>query len=82
MTEDAHNEHLAHRRAKADAFIDNPSLYKVCDCCRSICLRRARVCPLCAAYRFHEDAETIVATAAIIGATAFPQTSGTVPRIS
>ncbi len=81
MTEDVRQYHLAIRRAKMEAFIANPESYKVCCLCRSISLECGGLCPVCGAYRFTSDRETVIETAKIIGSNPFPLTAGVVPRI-
>lgn len=55
--------------------------HKVCDVCRSISKLSAAVCPICHAYQWILDPAYVAETANLIGATPFPITAGTVPRI-
>jgi hypothetical protein len=75
------NKHIAFRRSKADSFIKEPGLFKVCDQCQSIAVLAAKVCPLCKAYRWRLGAHEVKYVASIIGNTPFPTTAGTAPRL-
>ncbi len=81
MTSEERARHLARRRKNAAAIINEAEHMKVCTQCLSIAFRRARVCPICKAYRFSEDETMVEVTAGVMAKHAFPLTAGTVPRI-
>ena len=81
MTEQALLRHLARRHAKAAGFIADPSRWKVCNQCWSICCADAPVCHVCKAYRFDWDRAWVCEVARMIGRNPFPVTAGVVPRL-
>ena len=60
MTKEALQFNLGQRRKKMEQFIANPDNYKVCEQCNSIVFVRARVCQLCACYRFDYSREAVI----------------------
>jgi len=81
MTPQEEQAHKDRRTATAAAIFNHPNLYKVCDQCRSIAIKAASACPMCHAYRWQENPEDVKATALASSMSAFPLTSGVVPRI-
>jgi hypothetical protein len=81
MTEIEILKHTAFRRSKADSFLKDPEKFKVCDQCQSIAILKAKICPLCHAYRWRLGAHEVVYVANLIGNTTFPTTAGTAPRL-
>lgn len=47
------------RKQVCDFVVENWDLFKVCDSCESILTFKSYICPVCAAYRFSNDEETI-----------------------
>lgn len=47
------------RIAMASRIQNEPSGYKICECCGSIVVANAHVCPNCNAYRFDPDEERV-----------------------
>jgi len=82
MTKAEEKFHLEGRKARMARVAANPEEHKVCECCRSVWKLRTRICGICGAYRWEYDREIVLATAAIIARHPFPQTLGTVPRLS
>jgi len=58
---------LAERAAKAAKIAEEPNLYKVCEGCDSIVMRRVSTCPSCHGYRFNEDPAAVIGQAKILG---------------
>jgi nitrate reductase beta subunit len=58
---------LAERAAKAAKIAEEPNLYKVCEGCDSIVMRRVATCPSCHGYRFNEDPAVVIEQAKILG---------------
>ncbi len=81
MTEEIRARHLAQRQEGISTIILEAERFKLCTQCLSIAFKRARICPICRAYRFTEDRTMIEITAGIIAKHPFPLTRGTVPRI-
>lgn len=73
--------HWTKRRDRAHVLLAEPYLYKVCDQCGSAVRQMAPICPACHAYRFNHKVDDLVAACDAMVQTAFPKTSGTVPRI-
>lgn len=47
----------------AEKIKQKPALYKVCEGCGSIVVRKATICPNCNAYRFDGSVEAVLAQA-------------------
>lgn len=75
------NHHWNLRRARADAILAEPYLYKVCTQCAGIARQMAAICPACHAYRFDHLVTTLVDSCEHMIEVPFPVTSGTVPRL-
>src|SRR6516164_4664876 len=58
---------LAERAAKAAKIAEEPNLYKVCEGCDSIVVKRVATCPSCHGYRFNEDPAMVIEQAQILG---------------
>ncbi len=69
------------RRARLLCIRASAGEFKVCSACLSIALNRARVCPVCGAYRFFYSPEAVRAVALFMHAAPWPRTAGTVPRL-
>jgi hypothetical protein len=62
-------------------IIASAELYKECEQCRSIVLKKFGLCPWCHCYRFFEDAERIRATAREMDERPFSMGEPVVPRL-
>ena len=56
-------EQIANRSEIALKIKASPRKYKVCECCGSIVVLKASVCPNCNAYRFDTSTESVVTQA-------------------
>lgn len=81
MTEAEQQRHLAIRTARSAGILSDIANHKVCEVCRSISKLSAAVCPICHAYQWDCNPDSVRETAGIIGSTPFPITAGTVPRL-
>lgn len=57
---------LDNRKQAAAKILASPASYKVCECCGSIVLGKAVVCPLCNAYRFDATKEAVIRQAGLL----------------
>jgi hypothetical protein len=80
MTQEALELHWTFRRARAIGILAEPHDHKVCDQCRSVSRKSARICPICGTYRFHSSKRIVVKVAKLIRASPFPYSAGVVPR--
>ena len=71
----------AERNRKLDEIVADAGKYKVCDQCRSIAFKRARICGVCGTYRFDETPEYLRETAREARKSPIPFTAGVAPRI-
>jgi recombinational DNA repair protein RecR len=81
MTEVQKQIHFDLRKSHVQRILEAPETYMVCTQCQSISKRTARLCPICAAYRWDHSLERIVETAKHIGRSPFPYSAGVVPRL-
>ena len=51
---------IANRAEAALKIKASPNNYKVCECCGSIVVSKASVCPNCNAYRFDESSNAVI----------------------
>lgn len=55
------------RKETAKFIAKNPFLYKVCEGCDSIVIKKTTICPNCKSYRFNLDEEFVKKQAKILG---------------
>ncbi|MEM9444552.1 MAG: hypothetical protein AAGA18_04290 [Verrucomicrobiota bacterium] len=51
---------IADRAEAALKIKASPNHYKVCECCGSIVVAKAYICPNCNAYRFDESSSSVI----------------------
>lgn len=72
--------HWKLRRERIRGIRFDPDVFKVCDQCRSIYYKSARICSFCGAYRFNFGRDVVLETTRLMGLVPFPYTAPVVPR--